>query len=186
MRRACCRTRLPSHSWSMCQTKLHWDCHCTEAARSCRVRVIDSLFFRSITSSFRTSSAYENLAMRLVQCLYLTSPTMARVALKRENFEFNKLSTLEVASTSSICLTTYQSHSTVPLVISQSEDFVGHTSVQEVFDEIWSGQKTQKVMRYSLRWWWWRLSSVQIKGKHFDRMLASSASTFGHATTSIQ
>jgi len=43
-------------------------------------------------------SEYENLAMRLLQCLYLSNPNMARLALKRENFEFNKLSSLEVAS----------------------------------------------------------------------------------------
>ncbi len=36
--------------------------------------------------------------MRLLQCLYLSNPNMARLALKRENFEFNKLSSLEVAS----------------------------------------------------------------------------------------
>lgn len=185
MWRAYCRTRLPSHSWSMCQTKLHWDRHRTEAERSCRVGVIDRLFFCSIKWPFRNSSEYENLAMRLVQCLYLTSPTMARVALKRENFEFNRLSTLEVASTSLGSVKSYRSQLTFLLVMSQSENFVGHTSVQEVFDEIWSGEKTYKVMRNSLRWWWWS-SSVQIKGKHFDRMLASSASTFGHATTSIQ
>ncbi|CAF0931211.1 unnamed protein product [Adineta ricciae] len=94
---------------------------------------------------------YENLAMRLLQCLYLSNPNMARLALKRENFEFNKLSSLEVA------------------IMSHSEDFVGHTAVQEVFDFIWSGETTQK-----------------IKGKHFDRMLASTASSFGHATTGIQ
>jgi len=43
-------------------------------------------------------SEYENLAMRLLQCLYLSNPYMTRLALKRENFEFNKLSSLEVAS----------------------------------------------------------------------------------------
>jgi hypothetical protein len=43
-------------------------------------------------------SEYENLAMRLLQCLYLSNPNMTRLALKRENFEFNKLSSLEVAS----------------------------------------------------------------------------------------
>ena len=32
--------------------------------------------------------------------------------------------------------------------MSRSEDFVGHTSVQEVFDVIWSGETTQKVDRY--------------------------------------
>ncbi|CAF4123225.1 unnamed protein product, partial [Adineta steineri] len=94
---------------------------------------------------------YEQLAMRLVQCLYLSNPNLTRLALKRENFEFNKLSSLEVA------------------IISHSENFVGHTSVQEVFDNIWSGDTTHK-----------------IKGKHFDRMLASTASSFGHATTGIQ
>jgi hypothetical protein len=36
--------------------------------------------------------------MRLIQCLYLNSPTMTRIALKRENYEFNRLSSLEVAS----------------------------------------------------------------------------------------
>jgi hypothetical protein len=36
--------------------------------------------------------------MRLLQCLYISNPNMARLALKRENFEFNKLSSLEVAS----------------------------------------------------------------------------------------
>ncbi|UJR25333.1 hypothetical protein I4U23_006683 [Adineta vaga] len=94
---------------------------------------------------------YENLAIRLLQCLYLSNPNMARLALKRENFEFNKLSSLEVA------------------IMSRSEDFVGHTSVQEVFDVIWSGETSHK-----------------IKGKHFDRMLATTASSFGHATTGIQ
>jgi hypothetical protein len=43
-------------------------------------------------------SEYENLAMRLLQCLYSSNPHMTRLALKRENFEFNKLSSLEVAS----------------------------------------------------------------------------------------
>ena len=52
-----------------------------------------------------SSSEYEKLAMRLLQCLYLTNPNMARLALKRENFEFNKLSSLEVASTSRSVLT---------------------------------------------------------------------------------
>ncbi|CAF1575904.1 unnamed protein product, partial [Adineta steineri] len=94
---------------------------------------------------------YEQLAMRLVQCLYLSNPNLPRLALNRENFEFNKLSSLEVA------------------IISHSENFVGHTSAQEVFDNIWSGDTTHK-----------------IKGKHFDRMLASTASSFGHATTGIQ
>lgn len=47
---------------------------------------------------FFVYSTYENLAMRLLQCLYLSNPIMARLALKRENFEFNKLSLLEVAS----------------------------------------------------------------------------------------
>ncbi|CAF3969144.1 unnamed protein product, partial [Adineta steineri] len=42
-------------------------------------------------------SEYEQLAMRLVQCLYLSNPNLTRLALKRENFEFNKLSSLEVA-----------------------------------------------------------------------------------------
>ncbi|CAF1559469.1 unnamed protein product, partial [Adineta steineri] len=41
---------------------------------------------------------YEQLAMRLVQCLYLSNPNLTRLALKRENFEFNKLSSLEVAN----------------------------------------------------------------------------------------
>ncbi len=36
--------------------------------------------------------------MRLLQCLYLSNPNMTRLALKRENFEFNKLSSLDVAS----------------------------------------------------------------------------------------
>jgi hypothetical protein len=30
--------------------------------------------------------------------------------------------------------------------MSHSENFVGHTSVQEVFDVIWSGETTQKVI----------------------------------------
>ncbi len=32
------------------------------------------------------------------------------------------------------------------LVMSHSENFVGHTSVQEVFDLIWSGETNQKVI----------------------------------------
>ncbi len=36
--------------------------------------------------------------MRLVQLLYISNPNMARLAIERENFEFNKLSSLEVAS----------------------------------------------------------------------------------------
>ncbi len=32
------------------------------------------------------------------------------------------------------------------LVMSHSEHFVGHTSVQEVFDAIWRGETTQKVI----------------------------------------
>ncbi len=47
---------------------------------------------------FLIFSEYENLAIRLLQCLYLTNPNMTRLSLKRENFEFNKLSLLEVAS----------------------------------------------------------------------------------------
>lgn len=49
-------------------------------------------------------SEYEKLAIRLLQCLYLSNPTMARLALKRENYEFNKMSSLEVASMSVICV----------------------------------------------------------------------------------
>jgi len=30
--------------------------------------------------------------------------------------------------------------------MSHSENFVGHTGVQEVFDVIWSGETTQKVI----------------------------------------
>ncbi len=36
--------------------------------------------------------------MRLLQSLYISNPTMARLAIKRENFEFNKISSLDVAS----------------------------------------------------------------------------------------
>ncbi len=32
------------------------------------------------------------------------------------------------------------------LVMSHSEDFVGHTSVQEVFDVIWTGKTAHKVI----------------------------------------
>ena len=92
-------------------------------------------------------SEYEKLAMRLLQCLYLTNPNMARMALKRENFEFNKLSSLEVASTSRSVLRARDVLMIVAsLVMSHSEDFVGHTSVQEVFDVIWSGESAHKVM----------------------------------------
>jgi hypothetical protein len=56
-------------------------------------------FYLEFTGCFIfDSSEYENLAMRLLQCLYLSNPYMTRLALKRENFEFNKLSSLEVAS----------------------------------------------------------------------------------------
>lgn len=54
---------------------------------------------------------------------------MTRLALKRENYEFNRLSSLEVA------------------ILSHSENFVGHTSVQEVFDVIWRGETTHKVQK---------------------------------------
>ena len=92
-------------------------------------------------------SEYEKLAMRLLQCLYLTNPNMARLALKRENFEFNKLSSLEVASTSRSVLRASGVYTVaVYLVMSHSEDFVGHSSVQEVFDVIWSGESAHKVM----------------------------------------
>ncbi len=50
--------------------------------------------------------------------------------------------------------------------MSHSENFVGHTTVQEVFDAIWCGE-------------------TRIKGKNFDRMLAGTTSSFGHATTGI-
>jgi hypothetical protein len=30
--------------------------------------------------------------------------------------------------------------------MSHSENFVGHTSIQEVFDVIWAGETTQKVL----------------------------------------
>jgi len=43
-------------------------------------------------------SEYENLAVRLLQSLYVSNPDMARLAIKRENFEFNRLISLEVAS----------------------------------------------------------------------------------------
>jgi hypothetical protein len=59
--------------------------------------LLDVLFNRNFVFFFDFSE-YENLAMRLLQCLYLSNPNMARLALKRENFEFNKLSLLEVAS----------------------------------------------------------------------------------------
>ncbi|CAF3882050.1 unnamed protein product [Rotaria sp. Silwood2] len=97
------------------------------------------------------ANAYENLAIRLLQCLYLSNPNMARFSLKRENFEFNKFSSLEVA------------------IMSHSENFVGHTSVQEVFDIIWSGKTTQK-----------------IEDKNFNAMHINTTSSFGHATTGIQ
>ncbi|CAF3353891.1 unnamed protein product [Rotaria sp. Silwood1] len=94
---------------------------------------------------------YEALAIRLLQCLYLSNPNMARFSLKRENFEFNKFSSLEVA------------------IMSHSENFVGHTSVQEVFDVIWSGKTIQK-----------------IEEKNFDRIHKNTTSSFGQATTGIQ
>lgn len=34
------------------------------------------------------------------------------------------------------------------LVMSHSENFVGHTSVQEVFDNIWSGETIRKVISF--------------------------------------
>ncbi|CAF1217708.1 unnamed protein product [Rotaria sordida] len=94
---------------------------------------------------------YENLAIRLLQCLYLSNPNMARFALKRENSEFNKFSTLEIA------------------IMSHSENFVGHTSVQEIFDTIWSGKTTHK-----------------IDDKNFDRLYKNTSSSFGQATNDIQ
>ena len=77
------------------QTKFNGNCHCTKTERSCRVRSVRSEI--TVEHVFN-SSEYEQLAIRLLQCLYLSNPTMARLALKRENFEFNKLSSLEVAS----------------------------------------------------------------------------------------
>lgn len=47
---------------------------------------------------FDDFSDYENLAIRLLQSLYTSNPDMARLAIKRENYEFNKFSALEIAS----------------------------------------------------------------------------------------
>ena len=44
-------------------------------------------------------SEYENLAIRLLQALRAFNANTARLAIKRENFEFNKLSSLDVACT---------------------------------------------------------------------------------------
>lgn len=43
-------------------------------------------------------SEYENLAIRLLQSLYMSNPYMARLSIKRENSEFNKFSSLDIAS----------------------------------------------------------------------------------------
>ncbi|CAF1506739.1 unnamed protein product, partial [Didymodactylos carnosus] len=67
------------------------------------------------------------MAMRLLQTLYVTNPHMARLTIKRENFEFNKMSSLEIA------------------IIGRSENFVGHACVQEVFDLIWTGDTPHKI-----------------------------------------
>ncbi|CAF0821277.1 unnamed protein product [Adineta steineri] len=95
------------------------------------------------------ANEYENLAIRLLNSLYTSNSNMARLAIKRENFEFNKLSSLEVA------------------ILSHSENFVAHTSVQEVFDIVWCGDVSSK-----------------IKGKSFNRML-SVPSSFDDATNKI-
>ncbi|CAF0747871.1 unnamed protein product [Adineta ricciae] len=93
---------------------------------------------------------YENLAIRLLQSLYTSNPDMARLAIKRENYEFNKFSSLEIA------------------IMSNSENFVGHTCVQEVFDIVWLGK-----------------SNDNSKKKSFDRILTGATSSFGQATKSI-
>ena len=38
------------------------------------------------------------------------------------------------------------------LVMSHSENFVGHTSVQEVFDVIWNGKTAHKVIYIYILW----------------------------------
>ncbi|UJR23579.1 hypothetical protein I4U23_026567 [Adineta vaga] len=92
---------------------------------------------------------YENLAIRLVHSLYTSNPYMARLAIKRENFDFNRFSSLDIA------------------IMSHSDNFVGHTCVQEVFDLVWSGELNPKV-------------------KSFDRILPGTTSSFGQATNSIE
>ncbi|CAF4387456.1 unnamed protein product, partial [Rotaria sp. Silwood2] len=75
-------------------------------------RLCDALVYRRAADSYAKKSSteivtvqklrnhadeYENLAIRLLQCLYLSNSNMACLALKRENFEFNKFSSLKVA-----------------------------------------------------------------------------------------
>lgn len=144
-----CCISLSAYRRSVCQTKFNRNSHCTKIARSCWVR--RSIACQMLDACLNLLSEYEKLAVRLLQCLYLSNPTMARLALKRENFEFNKLSSLEVASMWEVVLGRWM-HGKNDLVMSHSEDFVGHTSVQEVFDVIWSGETMQKVNRWKNEW----------------------------------
>ncbi len=81
---------------------------------------------------------------------------MARLAIKRENFEFNKLSSLEVASMFGKSIAKDLNYGWY-LVMSNSENFVGHICVQEVFDAVWCAETSHKVnsmfmMRRISRW----------------------------------
>lgn len=91
------------------------------------------------------SSEYETLAIGLLQSLYVSNPDMARLAIKRENFEFNRLTSLDIASRLFRIEKDIRNISKNNLVQSQSEHFIEHVCVQEVFDAIWSGEKYRKV-----------------------------------------
>ena len=88
-------TSLSSYRWFVCQTKFNRIVNSTTTTRSCKVSSYEIYEYR--LWSMQLYSEYENLAIRLLQALRTFNANTARLAIKRENFEFNKLSSLDVA-----------------------------------------------------------------------------------------